>query len=150
MDYKIRRAQPGDETGIHRLIVELAVYENEPDAVFNTPEQLAIDIFERKVCEAFVVEYEGEIIAYAIFYTNYSTWNGACIYLEDICITEQYRRKGIGEKLFQKVVDVAQERKVRRMDWQVLDWNTPAIKFYEKIGATIDKEWYNGRLFFNQ
>lgn len=145
----IRAAEKGDESGILSLIKGLAEYENEPDAVINTAQQLAIDLFDDKICEAFVAETEGELIGFALFYTSYSTWNGRCVYLEDLYVIPEHRRSGVGEMLFTKVVDTAKERKVKRLDWQVLNWNEPAIKFYEKIGATIDKEWYNGRLFFD-
>lgn len=145
----IRWAKPGDEDSIIGLIQELATFENEPDAVINTAEQLAIDLFDKKVCEAFVLELDKTIIGFALFYTSYSTWNGACVYLEDLYIQEAHRRTGLGEQLFNRVVEEAKKRKVRRMDWQVLDWNEPAIKFYKKLGATIDEDWYNGRLFFN-
>lgn len=145
----IRWAKPGDEDSIIGLIQELATFENEPDAVINTAEQLAIDLFDKNVCEAFVLELDSTIIGFALFYTSYSTWNGACVYLEDLYIQEAHRRSGLGEQLFNRVVEEAKKRKVRRMDWQVLDWNEPAIKFYKKLGATIDEDWYNGRLFFN-
>lgn len=145
----IRWAKPGDEDSIIGLIQELATFENEPEAVINTAEQLAIDLFDKKVCEAFVLELDKTIIGFALFYTSYSTWNGACVYLEDLYIQEAHRRTGLGEQLFNRVVEEAKKRKVRRMDWQVLDWNEPAIKFYKKLGATIDEDWYNGRLFFN-
>lgn len=146
---EIREARRGDETGILELIKGLAEYENEPDAVINTAKQLAIDLFDDKICEAFVAENDDELIGFALYYTSYSTWNGRCVYLEDLYVVPEFRRTGIGVKLFQKVVDTAEKRNVKRLDWQVLHWNEPAIKFYEKIGATIDKEWYNGRIFFD-
>lgn len=144
----IREAQRGDEFAIIDLIVELAVFEKEPDTVLNTPEQLASDLFDSKYCEALVVEDQNQIIGYAIYYTSYSTWNGPCLYLEDLCITQSQRNKGFGLELFRRVIEIAKSRKVRRMDWQVLQWNADAIKFYEREGAIMDGEWYNGRLFF--
>lgn len=145
----IRNAEIADTPAIHGLIVELAIFEKEPDAVINTPEQLAIDLFQDKICEALVVENgEGVVIGFALFYTSYSTWKGRCIYLEDFYIQPQYRRGGIGSQLFQNVVNIAKERGVKRMDWQVLDWNESAIEFYKKHNALLDPEWLNGRLFF--
>ena len=145
----IRPAQPGDEKAIHALIVELAIYEREPDAVINTPEQLFHDLFEDSICEALVVENaKGEIVGFALYYTSYSTWKGRCLYLEDFYVLPDFRRGGIGQELFQAVVKIAKERGVKRMDWQVLEWNEPALSFYKKQNAILDPEWINGRLFF--
>lgn len=145
----IRKAEQGDEKAIHALIVALAIYEKAPDEVTNTPEQLAIDLFEDKICEALVVENQAkEIVGFALYYTSYSTWKGRCLYLEDFFILPDCRRGGIGTLLFERVVAIAKEQGVKRMDWQVLDWNEPAIAFYQKQHAVLDPEWINGRLFF--
>lgn len=144
----IRKIEPKDVSAVLNLIVELAVYENEPDAVINTEEQLSKDLFEDKVCECFVADFDGEIRGFALFYTSYSTWKGKCIYLEDLYVREVYRKSGIGQELFSRLVEEAKLRNVKRMDWQVLDWNEPAIKFYEKNEALLDPEWLNGRLSF--
>jgi GNAT superfamily N-acetyltransferase len=146
---KIRRAEKGDENAILGLIKGLAEYEKEPEAVINTAEQLAIDLFQDNICEAFVAESDGGIVGFALYYSSYSTWNGRCVYLEDLYVLPEHRRTGVGKDLFDAVVNIAKERRVKRLDWQVLDWNEPAIRFYEKEGATIDKEWYNGRMFFD-
>ena len=116
--------------------------------MINTEEKLAADLFEHHYCEAIVAEKENQIVGFALFYTSYSTWRGPCIYLEDLFVETEHRRSGIGEQLFDRVVATAKDRKVRRMDWQVLDWNEPAIQFYQKKQATLDGEWLNGRLFF--
>ncbi|MDX1651240.1 MAG: GNAT family N-acetyltransferase [Brumimicrobium sp.] len=144
----IRRAVPGDEVEIMGLIQELAEYEREPDAVINTPEKLAVDLFEDKICDCFVVEIDGTVRGMALYYISYSTWKGRCLYLEDLYIQPTYRRGGLGKELFGILVEEAKSLGVKRMDWQVLEWNEPAIKFYEKIGATLDPEWWNGRMFF--
>jgi GNAT superfamily N-acetyltransferase len=145
----IRNAKPGDEKAIHQLIVALAVYEKAPDEVSNTPEQLANDLFQDKICEALVVENsEHSIVGFALYYTAYSTWKGRCLYLEDFFVLPEFRRGGIGSALFERVVSIAQDRNVKRMDWQVLEWNEPAIQFYRKQQALLDPEWINGRLFF--
>lgn len=147
---KIREAVRGDEAAIFQLICELATYEREPHAVINTPQQLAIDLFDDKICDALVVEnQQGKIIGFALYYVSYSTWKGRCLYLEDFYLIPTERKGGIGTLLFQEVVAIAKKRKVRRMDWQVLEWNEPAIKFYKKQQAELDSEWINGRLFFN-
>jgi len=147
----LRPALPGDETAIHGLITELAVFEKEPLAVINTPHQIKIDLFQTKVCFAFVVEDKNlkEVIAFSLYFFSYSTWKGKCVYLEDLYVKESYRSEGIGQILFDAVVAVAREQKVARMDWQVLDWNAPAIKFYRKNNAVLDPSWINGRLFFD-
>jgi GNAT superfamily N-acetyltransferase len=145
----IREAKPGDEGAIMVLIQALAEYENAPDEVVNSAEDLAVHLFQERVCDALVVETSADlIVGFALFYTNYSTWKGKCLYLEDFFILPEYRRSGIGSALFEHVVEIAKERKVKRMDWQVLEWNTPAISFYQKKNATLDPEWINGRLFF--
>ena len=135
---------------VHQLVKELAIYEKAPDAVLTTPEEFVSDGFgERPWFDCLVAELDnGKIIGFALFYTNYSTWKGKCLYLEDFIVNEDYRGIGAGKALFEAVVAEAKRRKVRRMDWQVLDWNEPAIRFYKKYGALLDPEWLNGRLFF--
>ena len=144
----IRKAIPGDEHAVLDLIKELATYEKEPDAVINTTNQLAVDLFEDKVCDCFVYIHQSKIIGIALYYLSYSTWKGRCIYLEDIYVQPDFRRLGAGSKLFKKVVNEAKRIGVRRMDWQVLEWNELALNFYKKVGAHLDNEWVNGRLFF--
>lgn len=146
---KVRDAQPGDENALIDLIQGLADFENEPNAVENTPEKLRQDLFEKGLCEAIVVEANSEIVAFAIYYTSYSTWKGPCLYLEDLYVMAEHRRSGFGEILFDRLVETCKQRGYARMDWQVLDWNEPAIKFYKKKKALLDGEWINGRLFFS-
>lgn len=146
----IREAIKGDEHAIIELIRELAVYEKEPlSSVKNTPAQLGKDLFEDKVCFAFVAEINDQVVGYAIYYLSYSTWNGVCLYLEDLYVQPEHRGKGLGSELFDRLVDKAKELKVRRMDWQIINWNEPALEFYRHKGASIDDDWLNGRLFFN-
>lgn len=145
----IRAARLGDEQAIHGLISELAVYEKAPNEVSNTVEKLKVDLFVDSVCEALVVENDnGEVVGFALYYQSYSTWKGRCLYLEDFYIQPEFRRGGIGSRLFHEVVEIAKKWGVKRMDWQVLDWNEPAIEFYKKQQAVLDPEWVNGRLFF--
>ncbi|TSJ45409.1 GNAT family N-acetyltransferase [Fluviicola chungangensis] len=145
----IRAARLGDETAIHGLISELALYEKAPGEVTNTVENLKIDLFVDGVCEALVVENNRqEVVGFALYYQSYSTWKGRCLYLEDFYIQPEYRRGGIGSRLFAEVVQIARKWGVKRMDWQVLDWNESAIQFYKKQQAVLDPEWVNGRLFF--
>ena len=144
----IRAAKIGDENAIHGLICELAEYEKAPNDVINTPEAIREHLFNEKICEALVVEIDDQIIGFALYYTSYSTWKGKCLYLEDFYLKPEFRGSGFGSKLFDKVVEIAKERQVKRMDWQVLDWNTPAIDFYKRKSAILDEEWINGRFFF--
>lgn len=144
----IRSAQKGDEFSIMGLIQALAEYEKAPDAVVNTAKDLGKHLFEEKICDAIVAEENGTVVGFALYYTNYSTWKGKCLYLEDFFVLPEFRGSGIGSKLFDEVVKIAKERGVKRMDWQVLDWNEPALNFYRKKDAVLDGEWINGRIFF--
>ena len=144
----IRKAVRGDETAILGLIKELAEYEREPEAVINTTEQLAIDLFVDNICDCFVYIHNDKIIGIALYYISYSTWKGRCLYLEDLYVQPQFRRLSAGKLMFDELLKEAERLGVKRMDWQVLEWNEPAINFYKKIGATLDPEWLNGRIFF--
>jgi GNAT superfamily N-acetyltransferase len=144
----IREARKGDEQAIMDLIHGLALYEKAPEQVVNTAEDLAVHLFEEKICEAIVAEKDKQIVGFALYYTNYSTWKGKCLYLEDFYVLPELRGEGIGSQLFDRVVEIAKDRGVKRMDWQVLEWNEPAIKFYQKKEAVLDSEWINGRFFF--
>lgn len=145
---EIRFAQRGDGEGILRLIQALAVYEEAPDEVINTSPELEKHLFDEQICSALVCEVDSEIIAFALWYTSYSTWKGKCLYLEDFFVLPEFRKTGIGGKLFDRVVEIARASGVKRMDWQVLEWNQLAIDFYKKRDAVLDPEWLNGRLFF--
>lgn len=145
-EINIRKATAQDMPAIHSLIVELAIYEKEPDAVEVTVEQLTEDGFGKKpVFEAIVAEGDGEVVGFALYYTSYSTWKGRCLYLEDFLVSEAFRGKGIGALLFERLIAIAKETGANRMDWQVLDWNEPALNFYRKYNALLDPEWTNGR-----
>ena len=145
----LRTAERKDTAAILGLIKELAAYERAPDAVINTCEDLEYHIFDEKHCHALVWDDKTHgVIGFALFYFGYSTWKGKTLYLEDLYVKPEFRQHKIGQQLFNAVVACAKEFRVRRMDWQVLEWNTPAIKFYEKNKATLDPEWINGRLFF--
>jgi GNAT superfamily N-acetyltransferase len=145
---EIRKAQRGDEFAIMELIHALALYEKAPDAVVNTAEELGVHLFDEGVCDAIVAHEKDLIVGFALYFTNYSTWKGKCLYLEDFYVLPEFRQTGIGSQLFDEVVRIAKSRGVKRMDWQVLDWNTPAINFYRKKEAILDPEWINGRFFF--
>jgi len=147
MNTIIRKGEKADLPQVLNLIKELAVYEKAPNEVTVTLNELEEDGFgESPIFNFFVAELEQKIIGIALYYTKYSTWKGKCIFLEDIIVTEQYRKHGIGKKLFNKVVLVAQQQKVKRLEWQVLEWNEPAINFYKKLNSHFDKEWINCKL----
>lgn len=145
---EIRRAQKGDEIGIFKLIQALAEYEKAPEQVTNTAENLGKHLFEDHICSALVAEEQGQIVGFALWYTNYSTWKGPCLYLEDFYVLPEFRTQKIGSQLFDKVVEIAKNSGVKRMDWQVLEWNQLALDFYKGKNAVLDSEWINGRLFF--
>lgn len=145
---KLREATPQDVEAILGLIKELAAYERAPEQVVNTVPELTKDLFELKCCNAIVAELHNTIVGFALYYTSYSTWKGKCLYLEDLYVKPDLRAHGIGQQLFTEVVEVAKQSGVKRMDWQVLEWNEPALKFYAKNNAILDSEWINGRLFF--
>ena len=103
-----------------------------------------------KQFDFFVAEENNTIVGIALYYYKYSTWKGKCLFLEDIIVTESYRGKGLGKLLFNQVVEVSKAQNVRRMEWQVLNWNTPAIEFYKKYKAILDDEWINCKLTNHQ
>lgn len=145
---EIRFAEPGDGAGIMRLIQALAEYEKAPNEVINTAQDLERHLFDEEVCHALVCVIDFEIVGFALWYTSYSTWKGKCLYLEDFFVLPEFRKLGIGGMLFDRVVQLAKESGVKRMDWQVLEWNQLAIDFYKNRNAILDPEWINGRFFF--
>ena len=146
-EIKIRNAEKADMTGVLALIQELADYERAPKEVIVTVEILNRDGFgENPLFKCLIAERENTMVGIALYYIKYSTWKGPCVFLEDIVVTLSERRIGIGKLLFEEVIKVANEMSAKRMEWQVLDWNEPAIKFYEKYQPEILKEWLNYRL----
>lgn len=151
MSIVIRTGTKADIPFALNLVKELAVYEKAPNEVEVTIEEMTEWGFGTDKQFDFFVAAENEVIVgLALYYYKYSTWKGKCLFLEDIIVTESQRGKGLGKLLFDKVVQVSKEQKVRRMEWQVLDWNTPAIEFYKKYDANLDGEWVNCKLTNNQ
>jgi GNAT superfamily N-acetyltransferase len=145
----IRTATRKDVAAIFQLIEELASFERAPEQVVNTPAQLEIDLFDDQICSAIVATNpDNAVVGFALYYISYSTWKGRCLYLEDFYVQEADRKQGYGQALFDEVVRTAKQMGVKRMDWQVLDWNHTALNFYRRYHATLDPEWINGRLFF--
>tara|TARA_B100001093_G_scaffold366554_1_gene351338 strand:- start:81 stop:521 length:441 start_codon:yes stop_codon:yes gene_type:complete len=143
----IRKANASDIPSMMKLIIELAVYERAPGEVTNTEKMMLSDGFgDNPLYHAFVAEIDGNVIGFAITYYRYSTWKGRCLYLEDLIVTEEHRKNGIGQKLFDCCIDFGKKNNCKKMIWQVLDWNQPAINFYTKNNAQLDNGWINGGL----
>lgn len=148
MTFAIRNATPDDVGTILRFITELAVFENAGHEVEATEESLRESLFgPGSVTGATIIEADGEPVGSAIWFFNYSTWqarNG--LYLEDLYITPDYRRSGAGRMLLRHLANIAVEKGCGRFEWSVLDWNEPAIRAYDSIGAEPQKEWIRYRL----
>lgn len=154
MNIQIRPATVDDLPAIHALVHELAVYENAPEQHTATIEEYKRD-FDAGIFESHVAvdtdNTEGEqIVGMIFYYMTYSTWRGRMLYLEDFVVTENYRKYGVGQMLFETFLDVARQKDCFLTKWQVLDWNTPAVNFYEKNKAVIEKEWWNGKIFLKE
>lgn len=142
MEYLIREAVKNDMPEVLALIQELAVFEKEDDAVEITVEDLIADGFGSvSKFQCFVADKEGTIAGMALVYPRYSTWKGTIIHLEDLIVTEKMRGSGLGTALLNKVVQYGHELGVKRISWEVLDWNETAIKFYESKGANVMRDW---------
>ena len=138
----IRKATKNDMPSVLELIQELATFEKEPDAVVVTVDDLVRDGFsENPLFQCFVAEVDGEIIGMALYYYRFSTWKGKTIHLEDLIVKESKRGTGAGFALYKEIIKQGKAENVRRIEWNVLDWNTPAIDFYEKSGAKVLSDW---------
>jgi GNAT superfamily N-acetyltransferase len=146
----IRGAKVEDAALILQFVRELAEYERAPDAVKIGVDELARDGFPansgERYFECLIAEEDGEAAGIALFFPVYSTWRGRSLHLEDLFVRPRFRGKGIGKALLTKVAAVAVERGCRLLYWHVLDWNTPAIEFYESLGAAPLEEWKRMRL----
>lgn len=142
MDFKIRTAIQQDMPQVHDLITELAVFENEPDAVEITIADLQHDGFgDHPAFNCFVAEIDGKVEGIALIYTRYSTWKGKVLHLEDLIVSHNMRGSGLGSALLDEVVRYGCQLNVKRICWEVLDWNEPAIEFYQKKGADVKRDW---------
>ena len=147
MNITLRNAVKTDIPDILSLIKELALYERAPQEVTITAEDLMQDGFgENPIFHAIMADADGAVAGMAFYYFSYSTWKGKCMYLEDIIVKEHLRGNTIGTILFEKMIEIARQNKVKRLHWQVLDWNEPAINFYKKYDAVLDNTWVNGKL----
>ena len=149
MSFHIRPSVPADVAAMMQLIHELAVFEKAPNEVVANAETLLQSGFqEHPLFVAWVAEKYGLIVGMALCYIRYSTWKGPVLYLEDLIVIESFRGNGIGKALFEKCIAHAKHNNYRRMVWQVLDWNTPAIDFYKGYGAQIEDGWLNASIDF--
>jgi len=147
MNLNIRTAKADDCPRILELINELAVYEKAPEEVtVDLNHFIEAGFGQNRVWKAFVAEVDEQIVGFALYYTRYSTWKGCRLYLEDFIVTEEMRGKGIGKVLFEQVIEEAKNEKYTGMVWQVLDWNQPAINFYNKYKAHLESGWLNAAL----
>ena len=139
----IRRGNPQDMQAVLGLIQELAEFEKEPDAVLVTVDDLIRDGFGPvPLFHVFVAEVDSEIVGIALWYYRFSTWKGKTIHLEDLVVKDKMRGTGLGYALYSEIIKQGKKDQVRRVEWNVLDWNTPAIDFYEKSGAKVLRDWY--------
>ena len=147
----IRKGTKQDLPSVLDLINELALFEKAPEQVINTVNDMEKDGFGKNpVFNFYVAELNNTIVGIAVYFIKYSTWKGKGLYLDDLFVTEKFRGKGIGKKLFDIIIEEAKNINAKQLHWQVLDWNTPAINFYKKYGATVDAEWLDCKLHFGK
>lgn len=143
MQIVITKATEMDMPAVLALIQELAVYEKEPDAVKITEKTLVECGFgDHPLFTCFVAKIDQQVVGMALVYYRFSTWDGKSLHLEDLVVKEAYRGKGIGQKLYDRVMLFGKENQVKRVEWVVLDWNENAIAFYSKSNARFLKDWY--------
>lgn len=141
----IRKAQESETLLIQELVKEMATYERRPEDMTGTQEELRYWLFERKIATILLMECDDQVIGYAIYYPIFGSFAArANIHLEDLYLREEYRGNGLGRYFFEAVAGRAKEEGYAKMEWSCLDWNTPSIGFYEKIGA----EYETGRKYF--
>ena len=135
---------------VHALVMQLAIFEKAPEEVITDVETLQKDGYgERDNFRTLIAEDENkQVIGICLYYIAYSSWKGRILFLDDIVIDEPYRSQGVGTLLMNALFNICKEEHIKQMRWQVLDWNEPAIKFYEKLGAFIDKDWYTCKMNF--
>lgn len=142
MEFITRDATKEDMPQVLNLIKELALFEKEPEAVEVTVDDLILDGFgDHKLFHCFVAEANNTVVGLALVYNRYSTWKGPVLHLEDLIVTQKMRGSGIGTLLLNEVIKYGHSQGVKRICWEVLDWNEPAIKFYQSKGADVKRDW---------
>ena len=146
-NFQIRFAKEDDSGIILRLIQGLAQYEKLSHQVTATQEGIRETLFVKRQAEVIIAQEDGKAVGFALFFPNYSTFLGkAGIYLEDLFVLEEYRGRGYGKALFERLAQIAEERGCERMDWWCLDWNKSSIDFYKSMAAVPMDEWTVWRL----
>ena len=143
----IRKGNLDDLVHVHGLVRELAIYEKAEHEFIATLEDYQND-FRAGIFEVLLAETEGIVIGMCLYYLSYSTWKGKMLYLEDFVVKQSYRQEGVGQQLFDDLIQEAKQKRCRLIKWQLLDWNEAAIKFYKKNNAIIEQEWWNGKIIF--
>jgi GNAT superfamily N-acetyltransferase len=148
MNRTIRQATPDDAATILGFIRELAIYEKEPDAVVATEEDIVQNLFNTETTTEALICLSGEQpVGFAVYFLSFSTWLGRDgLFLEDLYVSPERRGEGHGKALLKHLACTAVERRCGRFEWNVLDWNEPAIRFYESLGARPQSEWIGYRL----
>ncbi len=150
MTQRVREAAPADLPDVLRLVRGLAAYEKEPDKVEATEEHFAEALFPPEgapTAFCHVAEHDGRVVGLAVWFLSFSTWTGVNgIWLEDLFVEPEHRGSGLGQELLRTLARVCLDRGYRRLEWWVLDWNTPSIGFYESLGAVGQDEWTTFRL----
>ena len=142
METIIRKAGKKDSKAIHSLIKELAIFEKEPDSVKISVLDIENHGFgSNPLFECIVAEISNKVVGMALYYPRYSTWRGPTFHLEDLIVSEKYKGRGIGTKLYSAFIKQSYNAGVQRIEWNVLNWNTPAVNFYKNSGATVLDDW---------
>lgn len=148
MKILVRKATEADIPAIHALMFELAVFEKSPESVEADVSEY-IEDFRAGRFESMVAEADGHVVGMTLFFMAYSSWRGKMLYLDDFVVTESARKLGVGQQLFQAFLAEARLRGCRLAKWQVLDWNDPAVRFYEKNDCIIEQGWWNVKKMLN-
>ena len=147
MEISLSKGNEQDLVAVIALVKELAKFENAGDEVEIGLEDY-ITGFRNGDFETILATFNKEIVGMALYYLTWSTWRGRMLYLEDLVVKEDYRRKGIGGRLLEAFIDQAHKLECNMVKWQVLDWNNQAIEMYEKFGGTIERDWWNVKIIF--
>ena len=142
-----RKAKKEDIPAIHHLVEVLASFEKEENAI-TVDSKYYEECFDENTFQAIVAEDAGQVVGMALFYMTFSTWKGKMMYLEDFVVLPKYRNQGVGKELWDIWIAESKEQGAKMVKWQVLDWNTDATRFYIRQGATIEKQWWNGKIIF--
>jgi GNAT superfamily N-acetyltransferase len=143
----IRKGKRPDIPAAFDLVYQLAVFEKEPNAMIANLDAYH-DAFDKGAFNFFIAAADDNIVGMALYYQAFSTWRGPMLHLEDFIVTSEFRSQGIGQRLFDAFVEEARDKKCTMVKWEVLDWNEGAIRFYERNNATIEKQWWDGKIIF--